>query len=377
MSVYLNQARSLSYIDIGFIFLIGGLMSVPISSVGGNLMDRFGRRKFETILPWILFSISIVMFILVYFDIYTLILVSLFIVEEPLLALQWVTMNTIVSDVTEDIERISGYSKLRIASNAGIGIGLVLGGLLATVNYSYIFILSIIGFSAEGIIYYFHIPETAKNINLKFEHIKLKNTGIKIPLHDIPFVIVSTIIAFGWFFTGMFESPLTPLYMSSINHFSLFKITLLFAINAFIVIVFQNTVNKIFINTKDHVRIILGLILFSLGYIIFAEFAFYSTVVIGVIILTFGENISAPASIALISKMAPEETRGTYMGFNSSIQSLINPFRPFVATILLAATVSRPYISWLILGFISFFIALIFILIFNVIFKIRIKKGSE
>lgn len=364
MAVYLNEVRSLSYIEIGLVFLIAGITSVPVSIAGGNLLDRVGRRKLAVLIPWIMCAISLALFVLVFSGSSIIPIVSLLIIAGPIQSLQQVTINSIISDVTAFSERISGFSALRIASNVGIGVGLVTGGLLSQINYSYVFLLAVAGYFIEGIIYYSGIPETSVRTSGKPDGTRVK-ARFFVPYRDGFFISMSVIISVTWFFTGMFESPLTPLYMSSVNHFSTFSITILFAINTITVILGQTPVNRLLRKVKDSSRIVLGLLVYAMAYVIFAETSVYIILGLSVAILTLGENISAPASGSLITKIAPEDKRGAYLGFNSSVDSLITPFRPIVGTVLLTATVETPGLSWLTVAFISFGLAVTFFVVFR------------
>lgn len=377
MSIYLNEVRGLPYVEIGLVFLIAGLISVPVASIGGKLIDKIGRRKMIVILPFALSLMSLILFFLVYFQLSLLPIVALFIAVGPLESLDYVTLSTVVSDVTSEAERLSGFSALRIASNLGIGIGLVSGGLLSQLNYSYIFLLSFTGFLVEGALYYFRIPETHRRLLSGDDALEKTGVGLKVPYRDTFFIIISVMVSLSWFFTGMFESPLTPLYMSSVNHFSSIDITVLFAINSVIVITFQKPIDRIMVRVRDSIRIVLGLALYAAAFLIFAEFSIYSMVAIAVVVLTFGENMNAPASSSLITKISPEENRGTYLGFNSSIGSLINPFRPMVGTALLAVTVAQPGLTWIALSIVSIGIAFVFLMSFRRISARRAKLGHS
>lgn len=375
MSVYLNEVRSLSYIGVGLVFLVGGILSVPVSYIGGNLMDRIGRRKIVLFTTFSLSAISFILFLLLYFNSAILPIVALFVVAGPLQSLEYVAINTILSDVTSESERLAGFSALRVAANLGIGIGLVSGGLVSQLNYAYVFILPFVGYLVEGVLYYFKIPETLKPSVEAAGIPGETHRGTSMPYRDTFFILISLIVAFSWFFTGMFESALTPLYMSSVNHFSPISITVLFAINSVVVITLQRPINRLLIKMRDSIRIIMGLLLYAVAFLVFAEFSIYAVVSIAVIILTIGENIQSPASNALITKMAPEKNRGSYLGFNSSIDSVINPFRPLVGTFLLAAASSQANLSWIWLSVVCVGIAIIFMILFRRISIRRSKLG--
>ncbi len=363
MAVFLNEVRNVSYIGVGLVFLVGGLISVPVSIYGGNLLDRLGRRSITVLLPWVLMVIYALLFLSVYLDFSTYMIIALFIAASPIQSIQYVGFTAIASDVTAPSERAGAFGILRIASNAGIGIGLVSGGILSELSYATVFLLPIAGSLVEGTLYYFRIPETSS------EHIKngkkRRKERLFIPWRDTLFITVSLLLAVGWFSSGMFESALTPLYLTSIDNFSNFMVTGLFAINTLVVLVAQAPINRWFFNYRDTTRIVMGLSLFASAYLVFAFTSDYFLLAIAVVILTTGENLGSPSSSALITKIAPEDRRGAYLGLYSSIGSLIVPFRPLAATALLAFTISAPYRTWVILSVATFIIVIILVALFG------------
>lgn len=346
MSVYLNEVRSVGYISVGFIFLAGGLLSIPVSIYGGNLLDRIGRRKVAVTLPWILTLLYALMFTLVRLDYPTYLIEGLFIIGTPVTSLQYVSLESIVSDVTAPEDRINAFGLMRIAANVGIGVGLVGGGLLSELSYSYVFLLPIAGSVIEGTLYLWKIPETSKSIiaGKSLSHEKL---GLTVAFRDRLFISISIIVASAWFVTGMFESPLTPLYLTTAGNYSNIAVTILFAVNTAVVITLQAPVNRLLAKFRDSSRIVLAIMLFAAGYFVFFVTFNYILLVIAVIILTTGENIGAPASMAMITKLAPENRRGTFLGSYSAIGSFMNPFRPMIGTVLLAVYANSPNVTWL------------------------------
>lgn len=357
MSIYLNQIKNVGYIGIGTVFLVGGLLSVPISIYGGNLLDRIGRRAIQILIPWALFSIYVALFFLVYLNMSTFLIILLFIVAAPIQSVQYVAFNTIVSDVTSPQDRVNAFGILRITANAGIGVGLVSGGFISEYSYALVFLLPALGSAVEGVLYFLLVPETSKNVIEEIPHDR-NNRDIFMPFKDGLFVMVSFALAISWFFNGMFESAMTPLYLTSVRNYQNLLVTGLFAVNTIVVIVAQGPINRILYKMRDSIRIEAGVLLFAVGYLMFALTYDYWLLIAAVIVLTVGENIGTPSSAALITKIAPEEQRGTYLGFYSSIGNLFSPFRPLFGTALLAYTVGRAYLSWFIIAAVTFLIVL-------------------
>lgn len=364
MSVYLNEARNVGYIDVGLIFLFGGLLSIPVSIYGGNLLDKFGRRKMAVLLPWLLLVLYSLLFVFISKNFATLLIEIIFVISGPVSSLQFVSLESIVSDVTAPQDRVDAFGLMRIAANVGIGVGLVGGGLLSEFSYSYVFLLPIAGSVIEGTLYFWKIPETSsRKTREKLQ--KTEKMHLLSAFADRLFISISLIISMAWFVTGMFESPLTPLYLTSIGNFTNIAVTVLFAVNTVVVITLQMPINRMMATLRDSTRIIVGILLYAMGYFIFFTTFNYLFLVLAVVILTIGENVGSPASTALVTKIAPEDRRGTFLGSYAAIGSLINPFRPMVATTILALTVNSPNNTWLILSAITLGIGFFLMVVFK------------
>ena len=170
------------------------------------------------------------------------------------------------------------------------------------------------------------------------------------PLKDRVFITISILISMGWFITGMFESSLTPLYFESVNHIDSLSITLLFAVNTLVVVIAQKPLNRLAVKFRDSIRIITGVMFYAVAFAVFSVTAQYSILIICVVILTIGENLQSPASSSMITKLAPEENRGVYLGLNSSISSMTSPFRPLLGSALLTLFVARPPLTWVLIS---------------------------
>lgn len=373
MSVYLYFAWSMSYIDIGLVFLASGLCAIPVTFYGGRLIDRHGRRKPAIMIAVIMLLFSVSLFILVSRHLDLILILSLFILFGVFQAFDYVVMTAIIADVTIDSERINGFSALRIASNIGIGAGLVVGGFLSIYSYSYVFILPALGYAAALIIILFRIPETAPS--------RLPNTGslerhpLLNPLKDMVYITVSFLISLSWFITGMFESSATPLYFESVSHMNSLSITVLFTVNTIVVVVLQKPMNRLVIKWRDSMRIVVGILFYGVAFAMFAITANYPVLVMCVVLLTMGENMSAPASTSLVTKLAPEESRGAYLGLNSSISGMISPFRPLFGSLLLTVFVETPSYTWLTISSFCILISMSLLLSLGFISRKRVTSG--
>ena len=344
MSIYLYEVRGLTYVDVGIVALAGGLLSFPASLAWGSLVDRIGRRLVGLMVP----TANIIIFSGMFFDIFlggpTWILILFYVITNPVSSAQYINDGALISDTTEESDRVEAFSRTRVAGNIGIGLGLVIGGIIATFNYSAVFVAPAVGSLIEFILYFYRIRDTRNQSTI--EQSVSTSHRIFIPRNDLFFIAAAILTASAYFVSGMFESPITPLFLSSKYGFATYYITALFAINTVVVILFQNSINVVTGKWKDSVRISSGLALYAVGYLIIGLTPFFPVVAMAIIVLTLGENLQVPATMAFITRLAPQNRRGGYLGFASAIGSLVYPFRPLVGTIILAALIFSPVELW-------------------------------
>ncbi len=372
MSIYLYEVRGLTYVDVGIVALAGGLLSFPASLAWGSLVDRIGRRLVGLMVP----TANIIIFSGMFFDIFlggpTWILILFYVITNPVSSAQYINDGALISDTTEESDRVEAFSRTRVAGNIGIGLGLVIGGIIATFNYSAVFVAPAVGSLIEFILYFYRIRDTRNQSTI--EQSVSTSHRIFIPRNDLFFIAAAILTASAYFVSGMFESPITPLFLSSKYGFATYYITALFAINTVVVILFQNSINVVTGKWKDSVRISSGLALYAVGYLIIGLTPFFPVVAMAIIVLTLGENLQVPATMAFITRLAPQNRRGGYLGFASAIGSLVYPFRPLVGTIILAALIFSPVELWGTFSLMCAAISVIFLL-FSI--SHRAGKGQE
>ena len=372
MSIYLYEVRGLTYVDVGIVALAGGLLSFPASLAWGNLVDRIGRRLVGLMVP----TANMIIFSGMFFDIFlggpTWILILFYVITNPVSSAQYINDGALISDTTEESDRVEAFSRTRVAGNIGIGLGLVIGGIIATFNYSAVFVAPAVGSLIEFILYFYRIRDTRNQSTI--EQSVSTSHRIFIPRNDLFFIAAAILTASAYFVSGMFESPITPLFLSSKYGFATYYITALFAINTVVVILFQNSINVVTGKWRDSVRISSGLALYAVGYLIIGLTPFFPVVAMAIIVLTLGENLQVPATMAFITRLAPQNRRGGYLGFASAIGSLVYPFRPLVGTIILAALIFSPVELWGTFSMMCAAISVIFLL-FSI--SHRAGKGQE
>ncbi len=360
LSLYLYTVRDVSIINIGIIFLLLGILSAPFGMIGGNLIDRIGRRPFAIKLPLLSITVYTTMFLMIYFNMPIIYIIIPFIAYSPNTSLQYINDGAMVSDVTLEHERIDSFSKTRIYSNVGVALGLFTGGFISQFSYAYVFIIPVIGALLEEYIYITKIPETIP-VHDDLTEDKINFREIRNAMKDRLFLIFAIVVALSSLASSQFESPMATIFFRTIDGFPIFFVTVLFVINAATVIFIQNPVNSLLNGVMDSKRLAMGLVVFATAFVIFGIFHNFIITCADVVILTIGENILVPAISTTLSKIAPVSLRGTYYGFFNATASLINPFSPLIGALLYAVYSEEPFILWSIISLIALVFALFFL----------------
>ena len=355
LSIYLLQSRRLSYIDIGIFFLLQSVITVPFSLVLGKHMDIHGRRKLAIVLPAILTFAFVGLFVCVWMNLPIFMLFAAMVSTTILSQIQYNLYNAILTDLSTESARVGFFSTVRVFSNAGIGIGLILSGLTSLVSPSLYFIAPIIGSVAEVFIVFRYIPETFHGDGRKAATHEGKNRISNVRI----LFVVSMILALSALVSNMYESPMLPLYLTSRYHYSTFLITGLYAVNTIIVILLQSRINALGKRFGEVAAYSMGLILYAFSDIVFGLTGAFAVLVLNVVMLTVGENMTAQFSQVFISRLAPEEMRGRYFGFSSAVFSFIFPLSPFLGTGLLELFHGTPLLLWGIIAGMCFLMAII------------------
>ncbi|MEM0160500.1 MAG: MFS transporter [Thermoplasmata archaeon] len=350
--IYLITIRDVSFFTVGVLFFISSAFTIPTSIYGGNLIDRFGRKKMAVLLPPLLMIVYSTISASIYFNYSIFLIFAAFISIGPLSSIQGITDTVMVTDTTAEKDRINAYSLVRIAANIGFSIGPALGGLVVIFNYSYVTIIPAIGTIAELFLYVRFVNETLPP--RKPENVKRRT--ISFPYEDKLFIIIGFLLAMSSFAVGPWEYILNQ-FFSRAYYFSSWQIGLLFAVNGLTVIIFQLPINTILKNVSEMNRISLGMIIYASSFFVIGITDNFYLLILDVIFLTFGENTISPAMSSIIGKIAPMDKRGEYFGGFSMINGVIGPFSPVFYEYLLSLFIRQFMLLWGIIAIICVIIA--------------------
>ena len=341
LSLYLYQDRGLPMTTVGSIMMVAGFCSAGSHIIGGELSDRFGRR------PIVLISLSGRM--IMYAGMAALIATSaslwsiiiFYIVGQSIGMMERPASSAILTDLSPKKKLTEAFSLFRVGINLGWAAGPAIGGYLAAyLPYSWLFGASSLLTSLALLLVLFRLKESRARPK---EKMGARSMGSI--FKDGSFLTYAAISLLLFLLMGQMMSTLS-IYTVDFMGLSTAQYGLMLTTNGVLVVLLQYPVAcKLSSASKPRV-LIAGSLLFALGYFIFGWANSFILAILAMVIITIGEIIYAPTSMAVIGEMAPPRYSGRYMGVFGLTQILGISMGPLFGGILLDAFPSSPLLLW-------------------------------
>ncbi len=302
LTIYLTTVRHVDLKAAGAVVSAFGAGQVVASIVGGQMTDRLGRRVTMLIS---LFGGAVAMLVLGEVSEVSHIAIAV-------LALGFVgelyrpAVAAFIADVVEPAHRVEAYGLLYWAVNLGFAFAAAIGGLLARVNFHYLFVGDAATMAAFGAIVAIYVPETKPAT-----------------LPDAPPPSA------GWWrdrefaiFVGLnFLLVLLPMQTGAVLSAHIIRQGMspivyggIMAVNGLLIIVFQPIVLGLIMKRDGDRVLVASALLYGVG-IAAHGFAPFALAHIGAVaIWTCAELLESPTRSAMVAAMAPADSRGRYQG---------------------------------------------------------------
>jgi MFS family permease len=258
---------------------------------------------------------------------------------------------TLVTTSVQPEQRKTGFALFRQAINIGMSVGPALGGFLAEISFFYIFLIDGLTSLAGGIIAVAGLQKRDRNAPPKTD--SSVPEGPRFALKDRPYVyfliaLLPIIITFFQHISTM------PLYMVQDLKLSPAKYGLSFTFNTILVILLEVPLNIYTSHWSFRRSLSIGSMLIALGFGSMVLATNFLTVLLTVVIWTFGEMIFLPGCAAYVAEIAPPNRQGQYMGFYTMAFSVAFTIGPWFGTVLMEKYgAGTMWIVMLLLGLIS------------------------
>ncbi|MBD0832089.1 MFS transporter [Aestuariibaculum sediminum] len=319
LSLYLKEDLQFSVSQVGWIMSAFGLGSVVGSWIGGKLTDQIGYYK---VMVRSLIATGILFIALQKLNTFTSICIGIFIVMLVADAFRpaiFVALNA----YSKPKNKIRSLTLIRLAINLGFSAGPAIGGLIITgLGYRGLFWVDGITCLLAAIVMIVVLnPKKAKVLD------DLTNENPVSVYKDKAFLIFFiAMVLFGIVFLQYFST--ITIYYKDIHMLSELEIGLILGLNGLLIFIFEMPLIKWLENTAFTKLglVFFGSVLTGLSLLILNFTSWSGILIIGMLLVTFGEMIAFPFSNAFAIERAKNGSQGEYMALYSISFSIAHIF---------------------------------------------------
>jgi predicted MFS family arabinose efflux permease len=330
MAVYLTQDKGFSMAEAGSILSFFGAGSIIGAYVGGQLTDRANPFVVQF---WSLIAGGLLFWVLMLMESYWSIAATVFI--QSIIGEAFRPANAAAvaycSDNADNLTR--AYALNRLAINLGYSIGPALGGIMAALDFRWLFVFD--GFTSIAAALLLRI--LLWDMQKKAAAAKKKSPQLspKSPFRDVRFMffILFTLLNVIIFFQ-IFSS--LPLFYKKVHALSETHIGLLMSLNGLFVVAFEMAFVYYLRNFKQTLSLVsIGSLFIGGSFLLLAlPNGGVILLIISMLVLSMGEILTMPFSQVYTVSRADEGSRGAYLSMYVMAYSAAHIFAPLVGTYL-------------------------------------------
>jgi MFS family permease len=302
LAIYLTR-RGFTNADAGIALGCYGLGRIAAAFIGGHLADRIGRRN-TVLLSMTLTAVSMVLLS----QAETLPAIAALTALASLTGEMYVPACTaLLTDLTPPAQRLTVFSAYRMAFNAGWAFGPAAAAFIAAHSFTWLFIGDAITSLLFAVIAWFWLPRTGNGMK------EAGWTEAAVTLkQDKRFLRV----ALSTLFIGMCIHQMISTYGLHVTALGFSDATygMLLSFNGLLVLFCDLPLTRLTTRFPAPVMMALGYLLIGLGLTSNLVLHTLPGLFVGIVLFTVGEMIFAPVASAHVSKLAPANMRGRYMG---------------------------------------------------------------
>jgi MFS family permease len=328
LALYLTKKIGATPAEAGTALLVYGAAAFLAAPLTGKLSDKLGSLK---IMKFALFGSGIIFFLYSFITDYYWILAASFILAAVNESFRPANLS-LITEIVALQQRRMAFALNRLAINAGMSIGPVIGGFLTLIDYHYLFYVNAAASIAAGI--YFSSRKWSSLAGSEKE-----KTTKEVP--KVRFVILSD-KTFLFFLFAVIPANLVffqhlgalPLYIVDDLGYTTAAFGLFSAINTVLIILVEVPLNNWMNDTPYKKSLMVGALLAGIGFGGFAIATTTISLAAAIIVFTFGEMIFFPTTAAYTSEIAPAYRRGEYMGYYQMTFSFAFSAGPWLGTVV-------------------------------------------
>lgn len=316
LTLILTTKIGLSADVAGLYMTSSGLLYMPASVIGGKLADTWGRRKVIIIFD----ALAIMFYIICGFVQPSMTMVYLIILAGTCMSTAGPAHDSLMADLTTPENRNGAYALSYMGWNLGFAVGPLLAGMLFENHLSLIFIGDALtaGLSLLLIVLFVRetIGDTKQDIKDESRALERRESGSIVGvLLRRPALLIFALVILGYNFTYAEWGFMMP--MHSKQNFGAMGATYygyMASFNGIVVIAFTPFITWLLRRAKHMPKIILGGLLYSVGFGMLGVYNTLAAFFISVFVFTIGEIVLSISTMPFIADNTPMSHRGRMSG---------------------------------------------------------------
>ena len=328
--IYLHNVRGISFAQAGLALSFAGVTALAAGLAAGPTVDRIGGRN-TLLLGLLLQAAAFALFPLIREPWHAFALLGL---EGVGTACFWPGQSTLLARLTPAEDRHSAYALQRISMNLGIGLGSVVGGLIATTSdpasFTRLFLLDATTF----LVFVLVLAGVSEPRSEPAEAHDEEAGGYRAVFRDRTFVALLGLNVL-FVAVGYEVFALLPPFAKNYADVSERWVGFIWLANTLLIVIAQLPVSKALEGRRRMVALALMNVLWAVAALVVlgagvlltattAALAFMAaTMIFGV-----GETLQGPTQAPLVADLSPERLRGRYFALGSmswSAGSILGP----------------------------------------------------
>jgi MFS family permease len=335
--IYLHNVRGISFSVAGLALAFGGVAALGAGVLAGTTVDRIGGRN-TLLLGLGLQALAFALFPLIREPWQAFALLGL---EGVGTACFWPGQSTLLARLTPAEDRHSAYALQRISMNLGMGLGSLVGGLIATTSdpgsFTRLFLLD----AATFLVFIVVLAGVSEPADEEPEVADDRGSGYRAVLRDRSFVALLGLNVL-FVAVGYEVFALLPPFAKNYADVSERWVGMIWLANTLLIVLIQLPVSKALEGRRRMVALALmnvlwaisSLVVLAAGALLTATSA--ALVLIGAtMIFGLGETLQGPTQAPLVADLAPDRLRGHYFALGSMSWSAGAILGPAIGGVLL------------------------------------------
>lgn len=302
---------NVSFLLTGLILGIATVLRATVQYFSGQWTDMIGRKSILVYsqIPGIFAYLGL--FFSIAFPRYVALPIFFWYSTLVIGAVQYPAVQAAVADVTEVQDRLSGFTLIRLTANLGIAVGPLVGAYLAGYGLQYIFLISSVATVFEVVMLYKLMDETYVPPR---EEIVTRGKLRDVYRGDRFFLLFILTGIFLGFFTRQRGSSLT-VYAVVLQNLPFLYLGYIWALNGILVVIFQLPLLRAMTKWANPMfwRGI-GAVFYALSFVVLSFLPTLGILLLSMTVSTVGEDFVSPTTQTIVTTIAPEHLRGSYVG---------------------------------------------------------------